>query len=147
MSNFCKIVQIDDSNAFQIFVNFGLRVGSLWESLWRPLVPKVPPACPKVPPELLLAPLWAPNGRPRRPQGPSDPPLVTKTSPLGSILEALGAPFRPIVASQNLTSSVLMMQCHVPPTPSRTEAPYPSVAWRNARSDEIRRPPKELKAC
>ena len=55
-----------------------------------PFGTQAPPARPKVPPELLLAPLWAPKGRPRRPQGPSDSAPATKTTPLASIKEAPG---------------------------------------------------------
>ena len=74
----------------RILVPFGLRFGPLWASFWRPLAPKVPPVRPKVPPELLRASLRAPKGRPKHPQGPSGPAPVTKTTPLGSILEAPG---------------------------------------------------------
>ena len=74
----------------RILVPFGLRFGPLWASFWRTLAPKVPPVRPKVPPELLRASLRAPKGRPRHPQGPSGPAPATKTTPLGSILEAPG---------------------------------------------------------
>ncbi len=79
-----------NSDFSPILVPFALRFGTLWTSCWRPLAPKAPPARPKVPPELLLAPLWAPRVRPRRPQDPSDPAPATKTTSLASIGELFG---------------------------------------------------------
>ena len=79
-----------DSGFSSILIPFALQNGPLWASCWRPWAPKAPPARPKVPPELLLAPLWAPRVRPRRPQDPSDPAPATKTTSLASIWELFG---------------------------------------------------------
>ena len=50
-----------------ILVIFGLGFGPLWAPCWCSLAPKIPQGCQKMPPEVPLAPLWAPKGRPRYP--------------------------------------------------------------------------------